>query len=59
MAADRSLYRAGYVVAGDRSLCRAGSLTTAGRKLSRYKLDLVGVREFRWDERGHCKIRGL
>jgi hypothetical protein len=31
-----------------RSLYRAGSLMTASRELARYKLDLVGVQEFRW-----------
>jgi len=33
-----------------RSLYRAGSLTAAARELSRYKLDLVGVQEVRWDK---------
>ena len=33
-----------------RSLYRAGSLTVAARELARYKLDLVGVREFRWEK---------
>ena len=33
-----------------RSLCRAGSLTAAARELARYKLDLVGVQEVRWDK---------
>jgi hypothetical protein len=33
-----------------RSLCRAGSLTAAARELARYKIDLVGVQEFRWDK---------
>ena len=33
-----------------RSLYRAGSLTTAARELTRYKLDLVGVQEVRWDK---------
>jgi hypothetical protein len=32
-----------------RSLYRAGSLVTVSKKLSKYKLDLVGVREVRWD----------
>jgi len=32
-----------------RSLYRAGSLTAAARELLRYKLDLVGVQELRWD----------
>ena len=35
-----------------RSLNRAGSLTTVTRELARYKLDLVGVQEVRWDEGG-------
>jgi len=35
-----------------RSLYRAGSLKAAGRELARYKLDLVGVQELRWDKGG-------
>jgi hypothetical protein len=35
-----------------RSLYRAGSLMTASRDLSRYKLDLVGVQEVRWEGGG-------
>ena len=34
-----------------RSLYRAGSITAAAMELARYKLDLVGVKEVRWDER--------
>ena len=34
------------------SLCRAGSLTAAVRELARYKLDLVGMQEVRWDKGG-------
>jgi hypothetical protein len=33
-----------------RSLYRAGSLMVAARELGRYKLELVGVQEFRWDK---------
>jgi hypothetical protein len=33
-----------------RSLYTAGSLITAARVLARYKLDLVGVHEVRWDK---------
>ena len=33
-----------------RSLYRAGSLTTSAMELTRYKLDLVGVQEVRWDK---------
>ena len=35
-----------------RSLYRAGSLMAAARALARYKLDLVGVQEVRWDKEG-------
>jgi len=35
-----------------RSLFRAGSLKTAARELVRYKLDIVGVQEVRWDKGG-------
>ena len=38
-----------------RILYRAGSLKAAARELARYKLDIVGVQEFSWDEEG--KIR--
>jgi hypothetical protein len=31
---------------------RSGSLTTVSRKLARYKLDLVGVQEVRWERAG-------
>ena len=30
----------------------AGSLTAAARELAKYKLDLVGVQELRWDKGG-------
>ena len=33
-----------------RSLYRAGSLIAATRELARYKLDLVGVQQVRWDK---------
>ena len=35
-----------------RSLYRAGSLTVAARELARYKLDLAGLQEVRWDKVG-------
>jgi hypothetical protein len=35
-----------------RSLYRAGSLMTFSRELARYKLDLVGVQEVRWEGGG-------
>jgi exonuclease III len=35
-----------------RSLYRAGSLKTVGRMLEKYKLDLVGVQEVRWEKGG-------
>jgi len=38
-----------------RSLYRAGSLMAVARELARYKLDLVGVQEVRWDKEGTVK----
>ena len=35
-----------------RSLYRAGSLKAAAREIARYKLDVVGVQEVRWDKGG-------
>jgi hypothetical protein len=35
-----------------RSLYRSGSLMTVARELARYKLELVGVQEVRWDKGG-------
>jgi hypothetical protein len=35
-----------------RSLCTAGSFTAAARELARYKVDLVGGEEVRWDRGG-------
>jgi hypothetical protein len=35
-----------------RSLYRAGSLKTVSRELSRYKLNLVGMQEVRWEGGG-------
>jgi len=35
-----------------RSLYRAGSYTAAATKLARYTIDLVGVKEVRWDKAG-------
>ena len=35
-----------------RSFYRAGSLKAAARELARYKLDVVGVQEVRWDKKG-------
>jgi hypothetical protein len=37
------------------SLYRTGSLGTAARELPRYKLNLVGVQEVRWDTRRMVK----
>jgi len=41
-----------------RSLYRSGSLTAVARKLTRYKLDLVGVQEVRWDKEGTVRLGG-
>jgi hypothetical protein len=35
-----------------RSLYRAGPLIAAAREIARYKLDLVGVQDVRWDKEG-------
>jgi exonuclease III len=35
-----------------RSLYRAGSLMTVSRELSRYRLDLMGVQEVKWEDSG-------
>jgi hypothetical protein len=35
-----------------RSMYRAGSLRAAVAEISKYKLDLVGVKEIRWDGGG-------
>jgi exonuclease III len=35
-----------------RSLYRAGSLMIVASEISKYKLDLVGVQEVRWDRGG-------
>jgi exonuclease III len=41
-----------------RSLYRSGSLTAAAAtKLARYKLDLVGVQEVRWDKGKKVRAR--
>jgi hypothetical protein len=50
-----------------RNLYRAGSLMTVSRELSRYRLDLVGVQEVRWEGSGavpagectFCMERGM
>ena len=42
-----------------RSLYRVGSLTAAARELARYKLDLVGVQEVRWDKEGTVRAEDV
>jgi hypothetical protein len=39
-----------------RSQYRAGSLMATARELARYKLDLVGVQDVRWDKEGTVKV---
>jgi len=41
-----------FAVLNVRSLNRACSLPAAARELWRYKLDLVGLREVRWEKEG-------
>ena len=38
-----------------RSLYRARSFTAAARELARYKSDLVGMQEVRWDREGSVR----
>jgi len=38
-----------------RGLYRSGSLTRVARELARYKIDLVGVQEVRWDKGGNVR----
>jgi hypothetical protein len=50
-----SRYRKRDIVLGPwnvRGLYRAGTLTSVARELARYKLDLVGVQEVRWEKGG-------
>jgi hypothetical protein len=35
-----------------RSLCRARSLMTDSKEMSKYKLELIGIKEVRWDTGG-------
>jgi hypothetical protein len=35
-----------------RSLYRAGFIMTVAKEISKYKLDLVGIQEVRWDRGG-------
>ena len=40
-----------------RSFYRSGSITTAARELARYKLDLVGIQEVRFEKGGTVRQR--
>jgi exonuclease III len=40
-----------------RSMYRSGSLMTVAMELAKYKLDLVGVQEVRWDKEGTVRAR--
>jgi len=40
------------------SLNRTGSLTAAARELARYKLDLAGVQNVRWNREGIVRVGG-
>jgi hypothetical protein len=40
-----------------RSLYRPGSLMAGARELAKYKLDLVGALEVRWDKEGTIRAR--
>jgi hypothetical protein len=40
-----------------RSMYRSGSLMTVARELAKYKLDLVGIQEVRWEKAGTVRAR--
>jgi hypothetical protein len=40
----------------DRSLCRIGAMKSVVGELEKYKLDLVGVQEVRWEGEGYQTI---
>jgi len=40
-----------------RSLYRSGLFATVARELSRYKSDILGVQEVKWDKGGTVKVR--
>ena len=42
-----------------RSLYRSGSLKTVAREFARYKLDVVGIQEVRWDKGFTIRSGGL
>ena len=42
-----------------RSHYRAGSFKAAARELARYKLDVLGVQEVRWDKEGTVRAGEL
>jgi hypothetical protein len=42
-----------------RSLYRSGSLKTLAREFARYKLDVVGIQEVRWDKGFAIRSGGL
>jgi hypothetical protein len=41
-----------FITWSARGLYGSGSLKTVSRELAKYKLDLVGVQEVRWDKGG-------
>jgi hypothetical protein len=38
------------------SLSESGFITAAAKELTRYKLDLVGIQEVKWDQRGTATV---
>jgi hypothetical protein len=47
-----------FVTCSIRSLYRIGLLMTVARELGKYKLDLVGVHEVRWEKGGTERAEG-
>jgi hypothetical protein len=46
----------GFGILNVRSMYRAGSLVAVAEEISKYKLDLVGVQDARWDGGGSRRI---
>jgi exonuclease III len=42
-----------FVTWNVRSLCRVGAIKSVVRELEKYRLDLVGVQEVRWEGEGY------
>jgi exonuclease III len=48
-----------FVIWNVRSLYTAGSITAAAKELARYKLDLEGLQEVKWDTGGMVTVETI